>query len=173
MFARLFAPSRRARVCQALFAHVTAAARDPAYFGDGKTPDTPDGRFEVLTLFSFLLFRRLKGEGPEAEEVSQEVFNALFKSFDQALRDLGVGDLSVGKRIRKLAESFYGRIAVYDAALDSPDADALADALARNVLGQDSADAGGAFARELAESGRAWLEALRDMPLSDLLAGKV
>ena len=80
------------------------------------------------------LFRRLRTAGQAGKDLSQDTFDALFDGFDEALRDIGTGDLSVGKKIRKMGEAFYGRAKAYDEALaeDAP-ADALGTALKRNL----------------------------------------
>lgn len=119
---------------------VIAASRKPAFFGPGRVPDTLEGRFELLTLNAALALVRLKGT-PEAQAFTDR----LFRHIDSGLREAGVGDLTVPKRMRRLAGDFYGRLEAYAAALG--DRAALADAIARNILG-DEADP--AFAAQLA-----------------------
>jgi cytochrome b pre-mRNA-processing protein 3 len=169
MLGRIFARSTTKAQARALFDHLNAQARDASLYGEGRTPDTPDGRFELVTLFAFVLFRRLSGRGAEADALAQGVFDILFKSFDQALRDLGVGDLSVGKRIRKLAESFYGRLAAYTDALDGGATGAFEDVIARNVLGRVRAEGG--FEAVLAARALGWLAALEALPDARVMAG--
>jgi cytochrome b pre-mRNA-processing protein 3 len=169
MLGRLFQKSPVQANARALFAVVNAQSRNPELYGPGRVPDTPDGRFELMALFAFGLFRRLSGKGPLAEATSQAVFDMVFKTFDQALRDLGVGDTQVGKRIRRLAESFYGRLAAYADALDSHDATALAQAVARNVLGRERQASG--FEDALAARLSAWIEALAALPDTQVVAG--
>jgi cytochrome b pre-mRNA-processing protein 3 len=79
--------------------------------------------------------RRLRALPPPANDVAQDFVDTLFRRLDASLRELGVGDMGVGKRMKKLARSFYGRAQAYDEALDSGDAGALAEALGRNALG--------------------------------------
>jgi cytochrome b pre-mRNA-processing protein 3 len=139
----------------------------------GRVADSPDGRFELLALHSAILFGRLAKRGEQAEEISQEVFDILFSALDHALRELGVGDISVGKRIRKLAESFYGRMAIYHEALASPDQanQALTAAIATHVL--ESADADHPFAHSLAKRIVDWHGALQALDDGMLLSGHV
>ena len=97
-------------------------------------PDTLDGRFEALALHAFLVLRRLKGQGAEAERLAQAIFDTMFDDMDRSLREMGVGDLGVGRRVKAMAQGFYGRIAAYDRGLAQGD-DVLAEALRRNVFG--------------------------------------
>jgi len=118
-----------------LYAAAAAQARQPGFYTQAEVPDTPDGRFEVYTLHVVLLLHRLKRQGAEASEAGQALFDAYVSSLDHALREMGVGDLSVGKKMRKLGEAFYGRAKAYDAALEAlPDLDALRALIARTAL---------------------------------------
>lgn len=136
MFSRFFGPDPRKQEMDALHARVVAASRAPVLYLEAHVPDTVEGRFECLSLHAMLLLRRLRELGEAGEAVAQEYVDCLFRHLDIALRELGVGDLSVGKRIKKLARSFYARVASYDGALSAADSKrALAEELARNVLG--------------------------------------
>ena len=115
------------------YAAVVGQARRPWFYRDLGVPDTADARFEMVALHAFLVMRRLGREGEAARGFAQDLFDLMFTDMDENLREMGVGDLSVGKRIRKLAEGFYGRVASYEKALDSGDRAALRAALARNV----------------------------------------
>lgn len=117
-----------------------AAARRPAFYARWGVADTLDGRFDMIALHSYLVLDRLKGVEPRFR---QELVDEFFRDMDYSLRELGVGDLSVGKKVRKMAEVFYGRVAAYDAAL-AGEADALAAALGRNVFPDEPGAAGAA-----------------------------
>lgn len=117
MLQRLFRPRPARQIGASLFEAVTRQARQPAFYVDLGVPDTVEGRFELYSLHVILLLNRLRGQGGEAGEVGQALFDAYLRSLDDALRDLGVGDLSVGKKMRKLGEAFYGRAKSYDSAL--------------------------------------------------------
>jgi cytochrome b pre-mRNA-processing protein 3 len=112
---------------------VTHALRPDFYF-EGGPRDNFSGRFEMTSLHAALVFRRLRTAGAAGKELAQECFDALFDGFDEALRDIGTGDLSVGKKIRKMGEAFYGRAKAYDDALagNAPEG-ALGQALIRNL----------------------------------------
>ena len=136
MFApqRLFAPRAAVAAGRALYPPLIAQARNPLFFTDGRVPDTIEGRFEIYTLHLALLVRRLRGEGDMAAEVCQTLFDTFLDGLDDGLRQMGVGDLSVGKKMRKLGEAIYGRLKAYDDAL-KPDAapGELTEVLARTV----------------------------------------
>jgi cytochrome b pre-mRNA-processing protein 3 len=116
-----------------LYGMAVAAARAPALYAVLGVPDTLDGRFEMVGLHAFLLIDRLRREPPPGPDLAQSVFDAMFSDMDVTLREMGVGDLTVGKRVREMWEAFHGRAAAYEAALADADHDALATALGRNV----------------------------------------
>ncbi len=118
-----------------LYAAAAAQARQPGFYLTAGVPDTPEGRFELYTAHVVLILHRLKRQGPQAAEIGQAVFDSYVSSLDHALRELGVGDLSVGKKMRKLGEAFYGRAKAYDAALEAlPDTVPLSSLIARTIL---------------------------------------
>ena len=113
---------------------VVEQARRPEFFTSLGIPDTLDGRFEVICLHAFLYLRRLKGEAAPAAAVGQLFFDLMFADFDRSLREIGTGDLSVGRQVKRMAEAFYGRIRAYEDGLAGDDS-ALGAALARNLYG--------------------------------------
>ena len=118
----------------ALYAAIVEQSRRPEYYSQMGVPDTLDGRFDILVLNASLPMRRLTGAGDRAAKVSQALFNLMFQDMDQSLREMGVGDLIVPKRIKEMGEAFYGRALAYDKALAEADRTALAEALTRNVF---------------------------------------
>lgn len=151
------------------YARIVAQAREPAFYRDLGAPDTPIGRFEMILLHAFLYFHRVKGAGPETRAVAQATFDLMFADMDASLREIGVGDLTVPKRMKRMAGSFYGRCETYEAALADPGDAALAAALARNVHGADDATENAGAARLAAYVRRAEAS-LAAAPLSALLA---
>lgn len=123
---------RHERIGFQLYGLAVAAARDPHLYRDLGVPDTLDGRFDLVGLHAFLLIRRLSALPPPGPAVSQAVFDAMFSDMDFNLREMGVSDLSVGRKVRSMWEAFHGRAVAYQAALGEGEA-ALAEALARNV----------------------------------------
>lgn len=119
-----------------ILAATMQAARNPEFYGEGQVPDTFDGRFELATAFGVLALLRLKA-APEADKVAQVFTDKLFRLFDAGLREAGVGDLSVARRMKGLARAFYGRMTAYEAAL--ADDSVFAQALARNIWNDTTA----------------------------------
>ncbi len=118
----------------ALYVSLLERAREPALYGDEGAPDTVDGRFDLIVLHAALVMRHLREYGEDGQRLAQALFARLFDDMDAALREMGIGDLSVGKKIKAMAEAFYGRAAAYDTALKAGDAAALKDALWRNLF---------------------------------------
>jgi cytochrome b pre-mRNA-processing protein 3 len=154
-------------VASRLHASAVAAARARKLYADMGAPDSVEGRFELLTLHVILLVERLKAEGGAGEGIRQALFDTFISHLDGAMREMGVGDLAMGKRMRKLGEAFYGRASAYaEAFAHLPDLTALQSVLARTLLeGQDTDP--GALADYVARA-RA---ALAAGPATQLLAG--
>ncbi|KAB2725485.1 ubiquinol-cytochrome C chaperone [Ochrobactrum sp. 695/2009] len=112
---------------------IVAAARQKRFYAQFQVPDTPLGRYEMLSLHIFLALHRMRGENRALADLAQEIADEFFKDVDHSLRELGIGDQGVPKRMKKLARMFYGRVAAYGEALDANDGDALAAALTRNI----------------------------------------
>ncbi len=116
-----------------LYGAAVAAARQPRFYKELGVPDTLDGRFDMVGLHTFLLVRRLLRQPSPGQKLAQAVFDAMFADMDINLREMGVGDMSVGRKVRTMWEAFNGRSAAYARALDAGDLGLLHKALARNV----------------------------------------
>jgi cytochrome b pre-mRNA-processing protein 3 len=123
------------------YAALGATAREPAFYADLDVPDTVMGRFEMLSLVMILFFRRTRRSETSGQEIAQEIVDAFFQDIDYSIRELGIGDNSVPKRMKKLAGMFYGRLESYSAAMDGKDRDMLAAALRRNIYPLANGDA--------------------------------
>ena len=132
MFASLFQRRTQRVAALAAYARIVERARDPSFYVDWGVPDTLDGRFELLALHAFLVLNRLKRE-PAASAFAQELFDTMFADLDGALREMGAGDLGVGRRVKAMAQGFYGRIAAYERGLGKEPE--LLAALRRNLFG--------------------------------------
>jgi cytochrome b pre-mRNA-processing protein 3 len=135
----LFDRARDDAAARALYTAIIDRGRHPAFYLSLGVPDSPDGRYDMIALHAFLVLRRLKKDHPRTADLAQGLFDLMFADMDQNLREMGVGDLGVGRRVKAMAQAFYGRIAAYDAGLDGDDA-ALEEAVRRNVFRHVAAD---------------------------------
>lgn len=129
---RIFRPAPKNEPVRELYARIVAQARRPEFYTGGGVSDSLDGRFEMVALHAVLVLRRLGCERPRTAPFAQALFDLMFADMDENLREMGVGDLSVGRQVKAMAEAFFGRVAAYDAAIGGSDG-ALAEALRRNV----------------------------------------
>ena len=129
------------RIVEKQYATLTKAARHPYLYETLDVPDTVMGRFEMLSAVLILYFRRTRASGTSGQEIAQEIVDAFFEDVDHSIRELGVGDVGVPKRMKKFAGMFYGRLESYASALDSSDHDGLAAALRRNIYPAATDDA--------------------------------
>jgi cytochrome b pre-mRNA-processing protein 3 len=147
---------------------IVAASRAPALYREFGVADTLEGRFEMVVLHAALTVRRLLALGPPAGEMAQELVDAVFRGFEDAFREMAIGDAGVARRLKTMAADFGGRARAYGAALDAGDHGALGAALGRNVYGSPEAPEAGALAERFAASAAA-LEAI---PYEDFAAGR-
>lgn len=159
-----------AEAARALYERAVVQAREAAFYADLGVPDSLDGRFDMVALHVFLLLHRLKQDRGSGARVAQYLFDVMFDDMDESLRELGVGDLGVGRRVKEMARALYGRSAAYEAGLAGDDR-MLAAALARNLFGTTSAreDQLAALCGYL----RREAVALAHQPYAELRAGQV
>jgi cytochrome b pre-mRNA-processing protein 3 len=166
----LFARSKPAPSVERLYGDIVAAARWPELYRALGVPDTVMGRFDALVLHVALVLRRLKALPPPAASLAQEIVDRFFADLDTALREMGIGDVSVPKKVRALGEAFYGRAASYDAALaEDASADALERALARNLLDRPEEPE---LATALAQHARRLARAIDGFDVERLISGE-
>ncbi|MBL4666293.1 MAG: hypothetical protein JKY04_02860 [Sneathiella sp.] len=168
----LFGRGKLLKVADALYTEIVRQARQPVFYLKASVPDTVDGRFEMISLHAFLVMRRLKNEDAEAEKLQQAVFDRMFTDMDHSIREIGVGDLSVGKRIKAMAEVFYGRIIAYETALDGGD-ESLETALERNHYGTLEKSPDRHILEQMSDYVRRNDELLKAQPVADLKMGSV
>ncbi len=168
-FKSFLSPSSKRVQAHAVYARLVTQARQPFFYREAGVPDTLDGRFEMVLLHLFLVLRRLQREpGKRAEAFACELTQAFFGDMDRSLREMGVSDTGVGKRVKKMGAAFYGRLDAYTKALGSGD---FNGALKRNAYGTVEA-ADEAVAR-LAEYVRTSEAALGAQPADEIIAGKM
>ena len=153
------------------YQRVVEQARNPMFFKEFGVPDTLDGRFELICLHAFLYLHRLKSEQPQSAMVSQTFFDTMFADMDRGVREIGTGDLSVGRHVKRMAQGFYGRIRAYQDGLARDDDAALSAALARNLFGTIDESAGSLAA--MVDYTRSAAAQLADQSALDLIDGYV
>jgi cytochrome b pre-mRNA-processing protein 3 len=167
---KLFKPRPAQTAGRKLYVAVVGQARQPRLYADLGAPDTMEGRFEVYSLHVILLLDRLKRQGERAAETAQALFDTYVQSLDDALREIGVGDTSMGKKMRKLGEAFFGRVKSYEEALAAlPDRAPLEALIGRTVFASVDRPSVAAMADYLL----AQREALAGAPLEVLCDGQV
>ncbi len=131
----LFSRARRSEraSAEAIYATVLSAAREPHFYLKCGVPDTLQGRFEMVTLSLFPVLHRLMHDPGDDPELARRVTESLVDHMDDALREAGVSDTRVPKRMKTLYGSFAGRIAAYGKALGEGE-EALGAAIGRNVF---------------------------------------
>jgi cytochrome b pre-mRNA-processing protein 3 len=150
---------------EAIYGMIVTQVREPLFYRDFGVPDTVNGRFDLLLLHLWLLLRRLKSvEGGAA--LSQGLFDHFCNDMDDNLREMGVGDLTVPKRMQAFGEAFYGRTAAYDFAL-TEGREALAQAMCKNILNGENIEK----ARLLAAYAEAAIAALDGLDEAALASG--
>lgn len=172
MFQWLFGEGRKERqkIVDILYERIVASARQERFYEEWLVPDTPLGRFEMLSVHFFLLLRRVREKDGALRDIAQELTDHFFLDLDHSLREFGIGDMGVPKRMKKFAKMFYGRLASYTEAVDAADTHALAEALRRNIRPDTE---NWVEAEPLARYVIAASVALNDIPDEDLLAGKL
>jgi cytochrome b pre-mRNA-processing protein 3 len=169
MFQRLRANRRNREIIDALYVDLVQLARQPVLYEEGGVPDTVMGRFEALSLHVFLFLRRCRGDDV-LNPVAQDVVDRFVADVDRSIRELGVGDPSVPKRMRKLAGMFYERVRTYDGALDEePGRGLLAEALRRRAVAPDAPEGAPAH---LAAYMRKTSRRFAAVPAEAILAGR-
>lgn len=168
----LFSRRRNRALIDKLYGEIMAGVTQPSlYLGCG-VPDTFDGRFEMLALHAGLTLRRIEQLPAPGPELAQDLTDGIFSQLDATLREMGVGDITVPKRMKKHAEAFAGRVQAYAQALDKGDEDALRLALARNALGgEDRAETPEAY--RLTRYARAVDAALSSYDIDHFTSGRV
>ncbi len=136
---KFFSPRPWDDAARRLYICVIKQARQPGFYLYCGVPDTADGRFDMILLHAFLLLRRTKRDQDRTADLGQAFFDLMFADMDQNLREMGLGDLAVGKRVKGMAAAFYGRIQAYEDGLAGNET-ALVDSLRRNLYRKTEPD---------------------------------
>ena len=150
---------------EAIYGMIVTQAREPLFYRDLAVPDTVNGRFDLLLMHLWLVLRRLKS-AEAGQGLSQALFDHFCNDMDDNLRELGVSDLKVPKKMQAFGEAFYGRTAAYDMAL-TEGGEAFAQALCKNILNGENIEQ----ARRLAAYAEAAMAALDRQDEAALMSG--
>lgn len=131
MFGWIKKKDRKQTAAFELYTAMVTQARQPDFYAKLGVPDTMEGRFDLILVHAFVLFRRLKSDKGD-KDLAQAIFDVMFADLDQNMREMGIGDVGILKRIRKMSESYHGRIVAYEEGVQSGAAE-LAAALNRNL----------------------------------------
>ena len=165
------------RIGHEIYERIVAQAREPVFFSDMRVPDTMEGRLEMIVLHLSLMLDRLRTEGAPGQRLGQHLMEHLMADYDDALRQIGIGDMGVPRRIQKAAAAFTERNHAYRAALGERASDTLEAVLAAHVFGAGS-DAGAppdiasADVARLAAYVRAARRFLAELPADRLFEGR-
>lgn len=170
MFLRLFRGRKWTDSAYAIYGGLVDQSRQAPFYTHLGVPDTVDGRFDMICLHAFLVIRRLQAEGGEAPALAQKLFDTMFKDMDRSLREMGVGDLSVGKHVKRMAKAYYGRAAAYEHGV-AAGRSALEAALRRNLY--RLAEPSDAQVAAMADYTLAQDAVLADRSFADLAAGRL
>jgi cytochrome b pre-mRNA-processing protein 3 len=160
----------RREAAQRLYRDLVNQARMPVFYRELGVPDTPEGRFEMVGLHVALVVRRLRAAGGPGQALAQELFDLMCADMDESLRHLGIGDLSVGRQMKRFAGNFYARLRALDRALATVPAAPLAPMLRTNVYHGGTAP-GAQQLEALARYVVAADHGLREQTTEDFLAG--
>jgi len=152
-----------------IYGAIVTQARQPVFYARLGIPDTPTGRYEMVVVHLFLVLERLRGEGPLADALAQELVDAFVADMDDSLRELGTGDVGVPRRVKRAAAGFYERGKDYRKAINAVGRP-LELALARHLRVPEAADA---RIRQLADYVRAVAVSLPEQKAAELIEGRL
>ena len=150
-------PNPNEAIVDAIYQVIIDTARSPVLYAEFGVPDTPLGRYESLSAHMIVFLHRTRGTSENLEALAQDGLDEFFKDIDHSIRELGIGDVGVPKRMKKLGKMFYGRMGPYWEALDGGSREAFVAALKRNIR-PDDPDAlhADALASHLLDVGARW-----------------
>jgi len=130
--------SSQRHVAHQLYGSIVSQARQPGFYRTFGVADSIEGRFELICLHLYGVLERLAGAGA-TDTIGRDVVENFFTDMDDVMREMGIGDSTVPKKMRTTSEGLYGRLDAYACAMRSDDPNALAKALSRNVFGSEMA----------------------------------
>lgn len=153
-----------------IYSQIVAQSRQQHFYRTLSVPDTVDGRYDMIVLHLVLLFHRFQSEDKHVQGFGQQVFDLFFKDMDRNLREMGVSDTGVPKKVKKMVEAFYGRAGVYLPSLETGDSENLAQALARNVYAEAENEM---KSRDLADYALLCVDTLKAQDAGHIMGGEI
>lgn len=169
MILSLFRKPKLSEPVYAVYNAIVAQSRREIFYAEWGVADTMTGRFDMISLHAALVFRRLRSSEKHSKDFSQSVFDCFFHDMDRSLREMGVGDLSVGKRIEKMGGLFYGMLSNISSILDAGDRARLIDFVSRNFHAGATHPMAERFADYIVKCD----ETLNAQPVEKIMAGSV
>jgi len=132
---RLFSKTKEnTDIARKIYTSIVTQSRRPEFYNVLQVSDDKDGRLDLLMVHAFLVFHRFKNDNTELGQISQAVYDCMFKDIEQSMREMGIGDTGVAIRIKKISEGFHGRIGSYQSGLENTNTNHdLKAALKRNL----------------------------------------
>ena len=161
----------RQRTADHIYGAVVAQARQPRFFNHLGIPDTLEGRYEMVLVHLFLILDRLRNEGPTAQAISRKLNERFVTDMDDCMRELGVGDITVPKRVKLAAAGLYDRVLEYQSAISEPASNALTNIIQSRVLTPEYSEPLSPAASAIADYMHNCRTALADQPLQDIITG--
>ncbi len=169
---RIFSSGGRGDKVARCYSQIVEQSRRPEFYLEGGVPDTLDGRYEMLALQAFLVVHRLKRQGEPARLFSRDLFEGMIADMDRTVREMGVADMGVPPRVKRMAQGFNGRIHAYDQGVAAAGDEVLLAALDNNLFGTVLETAPEMLVR-MAAYVRLAVTGLAAQPLESILAGQV
>lgn len=167
--ARIFGGRQEREAYRGLYDRLVNAGRDPAWYVDGEVPDSLDGRFDMIAAVFALVLIRLEADEERTRRASVLLAELFIDDMEGSIRQLGIGDLVVGKQVGRMMGALGGRLSAFRAEIEG--GGDFSRPVIRNVF-RDSPPSEAAVAF-VSSRLRAFYEALAATPVDDLLAGRL
>ncbi len=148
---------------------IVAQSRQVPFYRDMKVPDSVTGRFDMISLHMCLVLRQLRSDDKNVKQFTQDLFDLFFKDMDSSLREIGVSDVAVPKKIQKMGSLFYGLLGKLTNALDDEDEAALIEILNNNIYDGSSQENALTMAKYVNKT----VSYLKEQKQEDIMLGQI
>jgi len=164
--------SNRRDVSRKLYQRIVTQARQPSFYSVAKVSDSVDGRFELIVLHLFILLRCFRHD-PITASISQDLVNAMTEDMDRALRQLGVGDLKIGRKVRTMVGIMHVRLRSYEVALEGEGEDEMLSKVLSDSFCSEPVTAFDTDVELMTIYVRRAIEGILRLPCRDLIQGDI